>query len=71
MVKIGEIVDNAIVRRVDPTIGLLLELPSKSTSTAGYVHVMISSTLYFILDSQLTLIKLSLADLFLCNARQY
>ncbi|CAM6099604.1 unnamed protein product [Calypogeia fissa] len=39
MVDMGVTFENAIVRRVDPTLGLLLELPSKPTPTAGYVHI--------------------------------
>ncbi|BBM98348.1 rRNA biogenesis protein RRP5 [Marchantia polymorpha subsp. ruderalis] len=38
-VKSGDIFNNALVRRVDATIGLLLELPSKPNSSAAYVHI--------------------------------
>lgn len=36
-----QVFDTALVRRVDPSLGLLLELPSEKGAepTAGYVHV--------------------------------
>lgn len=38
-VNIGKVYENAVVRRVDPTIGLLVELPLKGGAAAGYVHI--------------------------------
>ncbi|KAL2653093.1 hypothetical protein R1flu_021221 [Riccia fluitans] len=38
-VQIGDIFTGAIVRRVDPTLGLLIELPSKPSPSAAYVHI--------------------------------
>ncbi|KAI5068389.1 hypothetical protein GOP47_0016734 [Adiantum capillus-veneris] len=38
-VKIGDLCEKATVRRVDITIGLLLELPIRDTSFAGYAHI--------------------------------
>jgi len=42
-VDVGDVFQNAVVRRVDATIGMLLELPIKTNATAGYVHVRISA----------------------------
>lgn len=41
---VGDVFKDAIVRRVDATIGMLLELPTKENVVAGYVHVRLSST---------------------------
>ncbi|KAG6542156.1 hypothetical protein Mapa_016388 [Marchantia paleacea] len=38
-VKTGEVFNTALVRRVDATIGLLIELPSKPNPSAAYVHI--------------------------------
>ncbi|KAJ7541483.1 hypothetical protein O6H91_10G061600 [Diphasiastrum complanatum] len=38
-VTIGNVFENATVRRVDATLGLLLELPAKPVPFAGYVHI--------------------------------
>eukprot|EP00250_Pteridium_aquilinum_P021384 c25103_g1_i1 orf=322-6036(-) len=38
-VNVGELCAKAIIRRVDATIGLLLELPLGRASLAGYVHI--------------------------------
>ena len=39
---VGNVFKDAVVRRVDATVGMLLELPTKETPAAGYVHVSIS-----------------------------
>lgn len=44
-VEVGDVNPKAIVRRVDATIGMLLELPTKASPAAGYVHVSISAFL--------------------------
>lgn len=31
--------ENAVVHRVDPTLGILVELPLKNSSAAAYIHV--------------------------------
>jgi hypothetical protein len=31
--------ENAVVHRVDPTLGILVELPLKKSSAAAYIHV--------------------------------
>ncbi len=31
--------ENAVVHRVDPTLGILVELPLKNFSAAAYIHV--------------------------------
>ena len=38
-VAVGEVVEEAVVHRVDPSVGLLLKLPSAATVTAAYAHV--------------------------------
>lgn len=38
-VDVGDVFKDAIVRRVDATIGMLLELPTKENVVAGYVHI--------------------------------
>ncbi|KAG0628431.1 hypothetical protein M758_1G025900 [Ceratodon purpureus] len=38
-VDVGNVFKDAIVRRVDATVGMLLELPTKESQAAGYVHI--------------------------------
>ncbi|KAL3684900.1 hypothetical protein R1sor_002922 [Riccia sorocarpa] len=38
-VQIGDAFTDAVVRRVDQTLGLLIELPSKPSPSAAYVHI--------------------------------
>jgi hypothetical protein len=42
-VDVGNVFKDAVVRRVDATVGMLLELPTNENPAAGYVHVSISS----------------------------
>lgn len=37
--EVGYVFEDAVVRRVDHTLGLLLEIPIKETTVAAYVHV--------------------------------
>jgi rRNA biogenesis protein RRP5 len=36
---IGDVFENAVVHRVDPTLGILVELPLKNSSAAAYIHI--------------------------------
>lgn len=49
-VDVGDVFKHAVVRRVDATIGMLLELPNKDHAAAGYVHVSIPQNIniYFL-----------------------
>lgn len=53
-VNIGELCEKAIVRRVDSSIGLLLELPLGGASFAGYVHVKFESFLFNVFEGRVS-----------------
>ena len=39
--EVGEIFSEAVIRRLDPSVGLLLELKTDPQLTAGYAHVRV------------------------------
>eukprot|EP00850_Spirogloea_muscicola_P013563 SM000092S24531 [mRNA] locus=s92:547777:562774:- [translate_table: standard] len=39
VVQVGEVFEKAVIRRIDPVVGMLLELPKDPKAGAGYVHI--------------------------------
>eukprot|EP00850_Spirogloea_muscicola_P009207 SM000051S17567 [mRNA] locus=s51:399348:414396:+ [translate_table: standard] len=39
VVQVGEVFEKAVIRRIDPVVGMLLELPKEPKAGAGYVHI--------------------------------
>eukprot|EP00850_Spirogloea_muscicola_P003615 SM000014S00403 [mRNA] locus=s14:1118681:1131628:- [translate_table: standard] len=37
--QVGEVFEKAVIRRIDPVVGMLLELPKEPKAGAGYVHI--------------------------------